>query len=219
MGDDRECKLNIKSMCVLLGGSCAGQVLWTRLPLQWWLHALVRCMSGGVVSPLPRSWMPSKVAAVHARCVLGTLTLLWWQWRRSSTPGWWVRQPAGSGEEWGGRVHIHCWPFSSLFESDGQEVWKGRNLTAVDTEKSGLGLTQVSQGKWVSGRHFPLRQEVSWGLAVHLRFVDGALAGPNTESNMSSSPSWLTDVQWRLSDSLLVFVFSRRVFEDQNGWY
>lgn len=67
------------------------------------------------------------------------------------------------------------------------------------------GWSKSPQGKCVSGRHFPLWQKVSWRLALHLKFVNGGLVDPNTESNISSFHLWLLDMQWRLSDSLVLY--------------
>lgn len=36
-----------------------------------------------------------------------------------------------------------------------------------------------------------------------LRIVGGELVGPDMESNISSSPSWLLEMHWRLCDALL----------------
>lgn len=38
---------------------------------------------------------------------------------------------------------------------------------------------------------------------MHLRIVGGGLVGPDVESNISSSPSWLLEMHWRLRDALL----------------
>lgn len=98
-----------------------------------------------------------------------------------------------------------------------------RRATSLDGEKSdcsghsvrphALGLTQVSQGKCVFGRIFPSCQEVYWRLAVHLRIVGGGLVGPDAESNMSSSPSGLLEMHWRLCDALLALCIFEESFQ------